>query len=809
MITVTDGIFHLATEHTSYVFQITETGHLEHLYYGAFLGEITAADAAAMTEKRAFAAGNVISYDEEHPTVTMEDICLEMSCEGHGDIRPPFLTVIHADGSRTSDFIFKKYEITPEKVTEGLLPGAHDDASAPATDADAAASEHLTVTLKDRAYGVTLELYYDLYPACDTICRRSRLVNTGSGDLRLLKLMSTQLDFPDTDYVYSSFTGGWGREMNRTDTLLHRGAVSSGSAAGTSSSRANPFVMLSRPETTEDAGECFGLNLVYSGNHLEEASVNGFDKTRFLAGIHPQHFEFRLAEGESFETPEAVMVFSDRGFGEMSRRMHAFVRNHIMPAKWGNTVRPILLNSWEAAYFAIDEGKLLRLAKAGKSAGVELFVVDDGWFGVRNDDLRSLGDWTENRKKLPEGLRGLAEKVNALGLAFGIWVEPEMVNQDSNLYRAHPDWAMEIPGKPHSEGRPQRILDFANPAVVDHITEEMTRVFSSANIAYVKWDMNRIWSDAFSQYLPAERQGETAHRYMLGLYRVMRTLTERFPEILFEGCASGGNRFDLGILAYFPQIWGSDDSDALQRARLQEGLSYGYPLISCGAHVSDCPNHQTLRNTPLDTRFNVAAFGAFGYEINLCDLPKSQLTEIAGEIELYKKWRPVFQLGSFFRGRIVNDGGKVRQIPVSDEAAVHEWTVVSEDGKSAVGLLMQELTVPNRPYECYRAKGLDPDRRYHFRNIPKTQDIRSFGGLINNVAPVHIKPGSLLHTVIAKRMSQPGEQEDVIVSGRVLMRSGVKLLPAFAGTGYNEKVRYFQDFCSRLYFMEEAPAKTS
>ncbi|MEE1114490.1 MAG: alpha-galactosidase, partial [Eubacterium sp.] len=556
---------------------------------------------------------------------------------------------------------------------------------------------------------------------------------------------------------------------------------------GSSSSRANPFVMLSRQDTTEGAGECWGFNLVYSGNHAETAEVNAYDKTRFLSGINPQGFSCLLEPGEAFEAPEAVMTYTNRGFRQLSHNMHHFVREHIVRGTWKNKVRPVLLNSWEAAYFKIDEGKLLKLAKAGADVGIELFVMDDGWFGKRNSDNVSLGDWTPDPEKLPGGLAQICRKINDLGMDFGIWVEPEMVSEDSDLYRAHPDWAMTVPGRHHSEGRNQMILDLANPEVVEYMTGQMESVFASAPIRYVKWDMNRYMSDVYSPYLPAERQGETAHRYILGLYRMMKALTEKFPDILFEGCAAGGNRFDLGILSYFPQIWASDDSDAYHRVKIQEGYSYGYPQSTYTAHVSASPNHQTLRVTPLETRFNVAAFGVLGYELNLTDCKKADLEEVKEQIAEYKRHREMMQFGDFYRGR---------------SHKTHTWTVVAPDRKKAAGMIVQGLVEPNVQFQAYRAVGLIPEARYHFYNRPRKQDIRNFGDLINTASPIHVKQDSALQRVLARFVTMPGEKEDRFVSGAALMNSGVKLAQAFSATGYNEEVRYFQDFSSRMYYMD-------
>ena len=610
-------IFKLATQNTTYAFCVTETGHLEHLYYGRKM-KIDEASAQALMEKHAFAPGNGIYYEDAHKQVSLEDMCLEMSSFGKGDIREPFIEVIHEDGSITSDFLYEKSEVTTGK--------------------------------------------------------------------------------------------------------------------------------------------------------------------------------------EAFETPEAVMTYSRKGYNGMSQHMHAFVREHIVRGEWKKKVRPVLLNSWEAAYFKINESKLLSLAKAAKKIGIELFVMDDGWFGTRDDDTQALGDWDVNTKKLPGGVKRLADKVRALGIEFGIWVEPEMVNVNSNLYRNHPEWVLEIPGKPHSEGRNQRILDLTNIDVQNYIIETMSKVFSSADISYVKWDMNRIFSDVYSQNLGSDQQGEVFHRYIIGLYRCMKELTERFPHILFEGCASGGNRFDLGILCYFPQIWASDDTDAMCRAEIQNGYSYGYPLSTISAHVSACPNHQTLRNTPLETRFNVAAFGVLGYECNLCEMKKEELDAIRTQIAIYKCHRETLQFGSFYRGRTFSSENSCLR---NGEGNIMEWTCVSNGKNEAVGAIIQKMVVPNTAYQYYQAKGLDPNKKYHFYNHTLKCNIKNFGGLVNMIAPIHIKQDSLVHNVAAKLIKLDGEVEEYHVYGNVLMYNGVRLKQGFAGTGYNNETRYFQDFDSRMYFMEK------
>ena len=646
--------------------------------------------------------------------------------------------------------------------------------------------EELIIKLKCNNYSEVLELHYSVFEERDVIVKSSKIINTGLAPVYVRRLMSNQLDFESFDYVFTTFTGAWAREMERKDNRISSGKYVNSSYTGTSSNRANPFVMLSEEKTTEDSGICYGINLIYSGNHYECCEVNSYGKLRFVSGINPNSFEYRLEVGEELEAPESVMTFSPNGFNGMSQRMHSFVRNCIVRGTWKKKLRPVLLNSWEAAYFDINESKLLRLAKAGKEAGIELFVMDDGWFGQRDDDSSSLGDWFVNKKKLPNGVGGLCKKINDLGLMFGIWIEPEMVNVKSELYRTHPDWTIEIPGKNHSEGRNQRILDLANPDVVDYMIKQIEELLSSANIDYVKWDMNRTFTDYYSNYLPKERQGETGHRYVLGLYKMMKTLTQKFPKILFEGCSAGGNRFDLGILSYFPQIWASDNTDAVYRVKAMTSYSYGYPMSTVTAHVSACPNHQTLRTTPLQTRFNVAAFGVCGYECNFCDMNKEELKEIKTQINIYKEWRNILQYGHFYRGR--NDN-------------IHEWTCVSDDKKKALGMIMQELVVPNTQFHQYFPKGLDKKSKYSFNNREIRYNIKEFGDLVNTVSPIHIKQDSLMHNVLAKHVTMPGETEQYIASGSVLM-GGVKLKQAFAATGYNENTRYFQDFASRIYFME-------
>jgi alpha-galactosidase len=547
--------------------------------------------------------------------------------------------------------------------------------------------------------------------------------------------------------------------------------------------------MLSKKGTTEDHGDCYGLNLIYSGNHYEAVEVSAYGQTRVVTGINPRSFQFHIAPGECFEAPEAVMTYSKKGYNGMSQNMHAFVRECIVRGEWKKKPRPVLLNSWEAAYFDINESKLLKLAKAGKAVGIELFVMDDGWFGTRDDDTQSLGDWYPNKKKLPNGLKGLAKKVNALGLDFGVWVEPEMVNVNSDLYREHPEWVMEIPGKSHSESRTQRILDFANPDLVEYMTEAMTKVFSDGNIAYVKWDMNRIFSDYYSQSLPPERQKEVGHRYMMGLYKMCDTLMNRFPHILFEGCASGGNRFDLGMLCFMPQTWGSDNSDAISRVTIQRGYSYGYPLNTVGSHVSSSPNHQTLRNSTLESRFNIACLGQLGYELNIAELNRKQRKEIKEQIALYKTMRVNLLNNDFYRS--------------DDEGNTSTFSVVSKDKKHAIGVIVSKLNRHGDSDNKIEISSLEEKGLYHVHSKDYKHSISKFGGLVNQVSPIHLNENCKLVKFISKFVNMKEDGLNYNTSGETINQVGVSLPYNFIGTGYNSKTRVSLDQEVRMVFIDK------
>lgn len=805
MIRILDKVFHLRTNETSYIFMVNEAGLLEHVYYGKKLGKKDGSvNAFALRDRYDFVPGNSTVYDEANPSLSLEAMSAEYAAGGRGDVREPAIEVIHENGSSTSDLKFvtaEVFETLTAHVEESPLPHSYDDSGK---------YEHLFILLQDSTYGEKLELHYFVYPEENIITRSVKLINSGSGKLTVRRLMSNCLEFPVTALKCTGFRGSWANEMNRCDSILTGGKMVYDSCIGSSGSRCNPFVMAAAGPVTEQAGEVYGFNLIYSGNHYSAFETSAYGKTRFVSGINPRGFSYSLQPGESLDAPEAVMSFSDKGYNGLSYNMHRFVRKHIVRGSWRDRERPILLNSWEAAYFDINESKLLKLAKTGKDCGIELFVMDDGWFGERNDDKSSLGDWTENKKKLPHGIKGLAEKIKKLGMNFGLWVEPEMISVNSELYRKHPEYVLEAPGKIQSEGRNQRILDLTNPLVVDHIYNEMKRVFSSADISYVKWDMNRIFSEVFSQNLSPDRQGEVYHRYILGFYELIGRLTKDFPEILFEGCASGGNRFDLGMLCFFPQIWASDNTDAVSRLEIEKGYSYGYPMNTVSSHVSGVPNHQTLRVTPIETRFNVAALGVLGYESNLSDFKKEDLNSIKEQVEIYKKWRRVLQFGDFYRldaensiqGTVGSGFSGICTGGMNDN--IYRFNIVSEDKDKAVGVIVRKSVIPNFPGLSFKAAGLLEEEDYHFYNIKKDHNIKEFGDLINTVAPVHVKQDSTLHNVMAKFVRLSGEVEDTVVSGSELMNKGISLTPSYSGTGYKDGTRLFGDYASRMYFMERS-----
>lgn len=767
MIKVTDDNgFVLETNDTSYIIGVNPTGQLMHVYYGE---RITVDSIDELKRKHAFVPGCSSNYDEEHGTYSLCNETLEMSSLGKGDNREPMVEIEYADGSFTSDFVYDNYTIDSSVIPHQGLPGAYSVAS----------NLHLCIKLKDKNSGATLNLHYLVFEKENVIVRSATLENTSEQTLKVRRMLSMMMDMPGTGHKVTSFTGCWTNEMNKTAQVLNAGKLVLESRLGSSSNTCNPFFMVSHENTTEDFGPAYAFNLVYSGNHYEAIEVSPYNMTRIATGINPTGFTFTLKPGENFDAPEAVMTYSsNKGFNGVSENMHPFVRTHIVRGKYQFADRPILLNSWEANYFDITEKKLVRLAKEAGRVGMELLVMDDGWFSRRDNDKSSLGDWEVNTKKLPGGLKRLSEKVNKCGVNLGIWIEPEMVSEDSRLYEEHPEWAMKIPEKDHSMGRHQMLLDLCNPLVVDYMIAAISDVLSQGNISYVKWDYNRNFTDVYSLYLDADRQGETMHRYILGFYRMLRTLTERFPDILFEGCASGGNRFDLGMLSYFPQIWASDNSDAISRLDIQQGYSYGYPQSCFTSHVSDCPNHQTLRNGPLETRYAVAAAGVLGYELNLTECTRAEKRAIKAQVADYKENRQTLQYGQYYR---------------TGEGNVVKWNVVSSDKTKSIATIVQRQVKAAKEDETLIVKGLDERTLYNVKMSRFKINLKHFGSLVNTVAPIHIKKDGILHKLISLFVKMDSEEIDVKMYGDALGTAGYPMAQAYVGTGYDGNTRYMND----------------
>ncbi len=683
--------FHLYNDAMSYIIMVMRNGHLGQLYCGKRIRDREDFSYFLETCERP-----MTSYIYENDrTFSLEHIRQEYPVFGTTDYRQPAVEVLQENGSRVAEFQYQCHRIEEGKEKLPGLPATYTEEEGEA--------QSLIVTLRDAVTGGEAELFYTIFAEGGILARSVRLTNKGDRPVQLERAMSLCLDLPDRDYVWQQLSGCWARECHIHSRCLEPGVQSMGSMRGNSSHEHNPFLVLRRPHTDERQGEAIGISLIYSGNFRIQAEVDAHDTLRVLAGIEPDTFSWRLDGGESFQTPEAVLVYTDRGMNHMSQTFHRLYQRRLARGYWRDRVRPILNNNWEATYFDFTEERLLEIASRAKACGVELFVLDDGWFGDRTSERAGLGDWRANRKRLPEGIGGLSRRIEELGLKFGLWFEPEMVNSDSDFYRQHPDWILETPMRRRSHGRYQYVLDFSRKEVVDAIYAQMAEILRNASISYIKWDMNRSITECFSKAWPAERQGEIYHRYILGVYALYERLTEEFPRVLFESCASGGGRFDPGMLYYAPQGWLSDNSDAVERLKIQYGASLCYPVSSMGAHVSVTPNHQVFRNTPLSTRANVAYFGTFGYELDLNKLTEEEIGQVKEQIAFMKKYREVLQFGTFYRLQSPFEGNETA------------WMVVSPDQKTALVGWYRVLNVVNGRYTRLRLEGLKPD--YCYRNV--------------------------------------------------------------------------------------------
>ncbi|MDD4355192.1 MAG: alpha-galactosidase [Candidatus Izemoplasmatales bacterium] len=773
-------LFHLQTVNTSYMIRLYPSRHVGHLYYGKRIPEPE--DINSLDLHFPIEVGGQVIYDNSDKTFNLNLALLEVSTYGKGDFRDPMMHFRFADGSRLSDFTYESHQIFKQKPEYKELPSTQPRANI--------AADTLEIIVSDSIRKMKIRLLYTVYDQIDVITRRAIILNESEEEVLLEKALSMNLDLLNEDYELLSLDGAWIRERQLTAHPLQFGILKIDSKKGVSSSDHNPSVFLKQKLTDETQGKCYGFSLVYSGNFEASAEVSPHGLLRMMMGINSFDFYWPLAAKQQFVTPEVVLSFSHEGLARLSQNFHELVNHYVIPEKWQDRERPVLINNWEATFFDFTERKLLKIAKQAKKMGIELFVLDDGWFGKRDNDTSSLGDWTPHSKKLPGGLGALQRKIKRIGLDFGIWVEPEMVNPDSDLYRAHPDWVIQHPQYPPSLGRNQLILDLANPKVENYLFEQLSNIFDSAQIVYCKWDMNRNFSDIYSNYLPAKEQGSLTHRYVLGLYSLLNRLKNAYPDMLFEACASGGNRTDLGLLHYMPQVWMSDNTDGVFRQRIQAGTSYVYPLSTMGAHVSDVPNQQTLRNTPLETRFNTACFGLLGYELDLTELTRADRRTIQQQIAYYKAHRRLFQFGQFER----------LQLPFTDRGC--GFMSMSHDQEEAMLGWFQTLSYPNGPLEKLPVRGLDPQKTYQVNNRPQFFNLSLFGRLVRHALPIRLNANGLIFHWLKNRYLMPIEVESQTVSGEQLLAAGFCPKQQFIGSGYHDQIRLMGDFGSRIYYFK-------
>lgn len=680
--------FHLGTEDYSYIFKIMQNEQLGQLYFGASIRDRESFDHLLEMKHRP-----VTSYPFEGDRLfSPEHLKQEYPAYGAGDYRHPAIRILQGNGSHITDFRYRSHEVQCGKPPLPGLPATYCEVD------DEAIT--LSVSMYDEHMSMELILRYTVFRDYPALARSACIRNNGGESVRLDTAMSLCLDLPDCDYEWLQLSGAWSRERMPVTRRLQPGIQSVESTRGHSSHTHNPFVMLQRQGADERTGEVLGFSLIYSGNFLAQAEVDTYGTTRLLMGINPFAFDWKLESGECFEVPEAVIVYSGSGLGGMSRAFHDLYGKRLARGFWRDRLRPILINNWEATYFDFDEDKILEIAGAAREAGIELFVLDDGWYGKRNNFTQSLGDWVANRDKLKNGVDGLAERLKAMDMQLGLWFEPEMLNPDSDLYRAHPDWVLQTPGRSRCNGRNQYVLDFSRKEVVDAVFCMMENILREGKVSYIKLDMNRSITECYSSALPVDRQGEVFHRYILGVYDLYDRLNRSFPELLIESCASGGGRFDPGLLYYAPQCWTSDNSDAIERLKIQYATSLCYPVASMGAHVSAVPNHQMNRHTPLHTRANVAFFGAFGYELDITALSGEERAVIREQIAFAKRYRPILQFGTFYRLRGPWDND------------ISAWMSVDQKKQTAVIGYYKILNEVNGPYHRIRLDGLAPDTLY-------------------------------------------------------------------------------------------------
>ena len=685
-------VFHLCNNQISYLIEVEEHGYLAHLYFGKKINQYSG-HYQYVRDMRSFGP-----YPEaaDHDTFSLDTVMLEYPGYGFGDFREPAYNFKLKNGSRITDFRYDSFEIVQGKCAIEGLPHLYTN--------QATEAETLIITLKDDVAQLRLKLNYTIYQDYATVIRSTTLINDSAETVEINQLASQSLDFPNRSFELIHLNGAWGRERQLTREKIEIGTKVLDSKRGSSSHHQNPFVTLVEPTTTEFQGEAYGFCLVYSGNHQTVIEKDNYSQTRVVMGMNPFNFAWQLPAGESFHSPEVVNVYSNQGLNQMSKTYHDLFNHHLIRGEHQLKERPVLINNWEATYFDFDDAKIHGIVDEAQALGIEMFVLDDGWFGERKDDHRSLGDWYEFEGKLEQGLEGIAQYVHDKGMKFGLWFEPEMISKDSDLHRAHPDWVLSVPGRPRSLSRQQHVLDFSRADVRDHIYQQMTAILDRVPIDYIKWDMNRNMTEVYSLLLDPEMQGEVSHRYILGLYEFMEKLTQAYPHILFESCSGGGGRYDAGMLYYMPQTWTSDNTDPIARLKIQYSTSLVYPISTMGAHVSAIPNHQTGRETSLDIRGNVAMSGVLGYELDLTTLSEEEKVLIVKQVDFYKEHRQLLQFGDFVRLKSPYEENEVA------------WMFVSKDKKEAIVFYFRVLVEASAPYVTLKLAHLDETLEYQIAN---------------------------------------------------------------------------------------------
>ena len=766
MIKHVDDLFVLSTISSTLVLSVRTLKKVTTEYFGKRLSDDI--DLTPILHTYGATRGRSTILEKEGPNISLNDIPSDFSTPLLGDYNNPSI-IIDGDKGAVYDFRFLSFEIIEHRKKNGY-PTPHGKA------------EELVISLQDEAMEAELELHYVCYEEAGVIGRYAILRNKGKEEMRIKKIASLQLVLDDRGYEFVSFNGNWAGEWNKDVAPIHKLRYSFGSFTGSSTDYNQPFFILKKKECSYLNGECYGFNLIYSGNHLEEIENNSYGEVRIITGISTLFFEKSLKEGEEFETPEAVMAFSKDGLNGLAHNFHRFVNNNIVPENFALKPRPILYNNWEGTYFKFDEGKIMSLAKKAKELGVELFVLDDGWFGHRDSDNSSLGDYSVYKKKLPHGLNGLSKRIHKLGLQFGLWFEPEAISEDSELFKAHPEYAIKDRFHKPLEGRNQLVLDLTNPEVRAYVINSLKTVIGEAELDYIKWDYNRCISNIDT------RDTSFFHNYILGLYEILEEIKSAFPNLLMENCASGGARNDLGMFSYFCQGWVSDDTDSFQRSSIQANMGLAYPPSVMDNHVSGKTSHQLLRKTSLDTKFDVACIGVLGYELNLNDLDPIDEKAIKAQIEFYKEHRETLQYGTWYLFESYEDNRQVIEMLGKDEA---------------VASYVLGISRPNPKQEVLPLTGFEDEATYDYSVRPTKLDPKRFGSLINMVTPIHIKEEGKLVNIVSRRFGLDAEKFQGEVSGSILNSGLFRLHLLWGGTGFGEEVRVLGDFGARTYLFKK------